>query len=476
MRAAAFALALGASLTSLAAMPAAAACRYHLEIEDPGARHVAVTVACDGPGPHRFAAFEGAQRRATKLPRGGPEGRPAGHIEEGGDAWILGAGPARYEIDLEMLAREARGDGPKIYGRSVMTYLGTLLLQPEDDTMPLSVTVAAPEGAGLATALTRRDDAWHLTAIDLRYDAYALLGTFDAATVDLPGPGALVPGAVAGGPANLARLSIAFPDGTRPGWRDAVTDWIRKTGSAVADYWQGFPVDRLLIVPVTAPGSSGVPFGRVMGGGGATMMLRVGSEATTEQLFGSWVLVHEMTHLAAPFVRGRATWFMEGMATYIEPILRSRVGWTRPEALWSEFARDMPRGLDALERESLGRTSFGGVYWGGALFFLLADLDMRRANPDGPGVEHCLRRILLDGGNTTTRRPLRDMLAACDAATGGDTMRRLAARYVDGASPVDLPAIWRQLGVSYQGGRATLDESAPLAAVRRAIALGRTQG
>ena len=41
----------------------------------------------------------------------------------------------------------------------------------------------------------------------------------------------------------------------------------------------------------------------------------------------------------------------------------------------------------------------------------------------------------------------------------------------DSSQTIDLPALWRQLGVSVvEGAAAELDDRAPLAAVRRAIA------
>jgi len=39
----------------------------------------------------------------------------------------------------------------------------------------------------------------------------------------------------------------------------------------------------------------------------------------------------------------------------------------------------------------------------------------------------------------------------------------------DTPSPVDLDALWRELGVWVNDARATLDDAAPLAATRRAI-------
>ncbi len=42
------------------------------------------------------------------------------------------------------------------------------------------------------------------------------------------------------------------------------------------------------------------------------------------------MLTHEFVHLATPTLSKRYAWFMEGAATYVEPIARVRVVFCRP--------------------------------------------------------------------------------------------------------------------------------------------------
>ena len=86
------------------------------------------------------------------------------------------------------------------------------------------------------------------------------------------------------------------------------------------------------LVPVTR--RRGVGYGRTEPGGGATVMVEVGPDIDQRGLFDDWVLIHELVHTGMPFVRGRATWFMEGAATYVEPIVRARAGWKTEEEVW----------------------------------------------------------------------------------------------------------------------------------------------
>lgn len=85
-----------------------------------------------------------------------------------------------------------------------------------------------------------------------------------------------------------------------------------------------------------------------------------------------------------------------------------------------------------------------------------------------PG-EHALRAIVSAGGSIGRDWPVEKVLATGDAGTGTrvlqDLYRQMKAAPVD----VDLADLWRQLGVSMDGGRVSFDESAPLAEIRRAI-------
>ncbi len=65
-------------------------------------------------------------------------------------------------------------------------------------------------------------------------------------------------------------------------------------------------------------------------------------------------------------------------ATYFEPIIRARAGWIDEQAVWDEFMRSMPQGLPAVGRIGLEKgESYRDIYWGGAIYCLLADLEIR---------------------------------------------------------------------------------------------------
>ena len=133
--------------------------------------------------------------------------------------------------------------------------------------------------------------------------------------------------------------------------------------------------------------------------------------------------------------------------------------------------RELPEGLpDPREPGGLdGTRSDGRRYWGGALFCLVADVEIRRRSANRHGLQHALRAILA-AGNMKSSSALGPLLAIGDRAVGVPVLAELYAAMKDRPAPVDLDALWRGLGVR-PGGRRGLefDESAPEAPIRRAI-------
>jgi hypothetical protein len=236
----------------------------------------------------------------------------------------------------------------------------------------------------------------------------------------------------------------------------------------VAAYYGRFPARHtsLLVVPRAGRGVSG---GRAWGHRGAEVRITLGEQATEAELARDWVPVHEMVHLAFPSVPSRHHWIEEGLATYVESIARAQHGQLDTAAVWSELAAGLPKGLPQPGDRGLDHTrTWGRTYWGGALFALLADVEIRRRTENRRGLQDALRAILAVG-NIETSSELPAVLEIGDRATGVPVLGELYARMKDAPSPVDLDALWRDLGVRADGGRVILDDAAPLAATRRAI-------
>ena len=243
---------------------------------------------------------------------------------------------------------------------------------------------------------------------------------------------------------------MAILDGVNEAGRADLFDWVERTAEAESNYWQGFTAKQALVGLVPVTNRRGVGYGRTVSGGGATVMVEVGTDVDRRRLFNDWVLTHELIHTAMPFIRGRGTWFMEGAATYVEPIIRARAGWKTEEEVWHEWVDNMPQGVQAF---SAGMANASGRqnYWGGATFMLMADIGIRRASNGAKGLEDCLAGVLWSGIDGTQRMAVADYAAACDRATGTTAMSSLVDRHFAKAEPVDLAALWKDLGISVVG-------------------------
>ncbi len=265
-----------------------------------------------------------------------------------------------------------------------------------------------------------------------------------------------------------AEISIEYARDSDGPDRAKVLAWVKDAARAVETYYGRFPVAsvELRIVPDSGHGISG---GRTWAHRGAAIRIRVGESATESDFRNDWVLVHEMTHLAFPSVPDAHEWIEEGLATYVESIARAQAGQLSAEAVWAGFVRGMPNGLPQPGDRGLDHThTWGRTYWGGALFCLLADLEIRRRTANRHGLQDALRAIL-DAGNMESSSGLPQLLEIGDRAVGVPVLSELYARMKDKPESTDLDALWQRLGILREGRSVRLVGDAPDAELRRTI-------
>jgi hypothetical protein len=183
-----------------------------------------------------------------------------------------------------------------------------------------------------------------------------------------------------------------------------------------------------------------------------------------------------MVHLALPSLSGHS-WLEEGLAVYVEPIARARAGLQPKEEIWRWMLWGGPRGLDAVREDGFDAArGWAATYWGGAVFCLLADVEIRERTKGKKSLDDALRGIRASGGDVTESWPIESVLQAGDRAATVPVLSELYAKWGGHPVTVDLPDLFRRLGVSSSGGRdgkITYDDKAPLAWVRKGIEGGK---
>ena len=266
-----------------------------------------------------------------------------------------------------------------------------------------------------------------------------------------------------------SEVTVETQGDVTPAFAKLVDRWIRQSADAVMVYYGRFPVPQVFI-RLQTNGEPGVRGGQTFPGDVPLIRIKAGaSTVETDMLKKDWVLVHEMIHLAFPWMDGRHNWMAEGIAVYVESIARVQAGHLKAAQIWGDFVKMMPRGLPKDGEGGYEVTvNWGRTYWGGAIFCLLADIAIRQQTDNRFGLQHALRAI---NAERDFRREwdFAETLAIGDKATGTDVLMRQFETMRKDPAMTDLPALWQSLGVTLTANGVSFDDAAPMAATRRAI-------
>lgn len=422
-----------------------ASCSYEVELHATGT--VDVAASCVASGAVTF--------RAPKLLLRDLHGLPAGKAAR----FAADAGKLSYSVDLAKLSTRGRDiDLAAHLGASFFAPMSNVLLVPEPLTteIPVKVHVSAEPGVGFAAGLTRdkAPDTYQLMAHEIPVATYFAFGKLQQRVLDVNG----------------AQLEVTRLDGELDQSFDDVTQWIQTSANAVRDFYGAFPVPRASLSVLPIPERDAVIFGKVLPESEPGVALLLGQHASRKSLYSDWILVHELFHLGFPSFFEEGKWLDEGLATYYEPVIRVRAGLYTETELWNELEKDMPQGLSAFTEGGLERASdFRGIYWGGAIACLVADVAARKRKLDA-GLEVGLRALREAGGTACEVWSLAEVVGAVDHALGAPTLEPIVRDHAQRGSAFDLKELFAQLGVNRDAqGAVQLSDSAPLAAVRRAI-------
>jgi len=265
-----------------------------------------------------------------------------------------------------------------------------------------------------------------------------------------------------------SKIDVVFDAPVADSLREMVLERVKLSAKAIVNYYRRYPVPEVHI-DVSPHFGRGVSGGHASGWNGARIRLGVGKESTPADFAADWVSTHEMVHLAFPTQEDEHHWIEEGQAVYIEPIARARIGELTPEQIWGDMVRDMPQGQPSKGDKGLDYThTWGRTYWGGAIFCLLADVQIRERTHNQKGLEDALRAVLAEG-NIQSEWPLERAIAMGDKATGVPVLHELYEQMKATPVTVDLDSLWKKLGVKVVNGQVAFDDNAPLAGVRKAI-------
>jgi hypothetical protein len=366
----------------------------------------------------------------------------------------------RYTFALGNAASTIAGvDTALAAGGVIVAPPSTWLLRPVGETATaadslLRFRVAGTRFASGMARSTSAPDFFEASTSDIDAASFAVFGPFREETVR-------------SGTSSL-ELAIA-PSGLEMAPSD-VKAWLERAVLGLADYYGRFPTPRALVVVV--PGTAGETEGETLGDGGPSVVILAARGLTTSRTRDDWVMIHELIHVTLPSLGRRQAWLSEGLATYVEPIVRARAGIVTVQRFWSDLVKGLPQGLPEPGDQGLERThTWGRTYWGGALFCLIADVRIREATHGARSLDDALRSIVATGANVASHWSVDQFLDQGDRGAGVTVLRDLYREMGLAPGTVDLEALWKRLGVRVgPGGSVAFDDRSELASVRRAIA------
>lgn len=462
-----------------AALAPAGEYRYRVSA-GPGAEQLGVEVDLprDAPAPRSWMVDPSLQPYVHDVTlTAGSASRP---VPSGRGGWIVPPCAVgcvlRYRVALGDAAR-ALDDFDLALAQSgvILAPPSSWLLHPQEVCAPYALAVTAAPGEGFVSGLSfahtpGKDDAPAFVdaarpqppSEALRGEISALDSTPYAAFGRLSRVRKVLPGGV---------VDVAFAGG-HPS--PAVDHWIDGALGAIVAYYGRFPIDHAALIVRLGPGD-GIGDGHTMGNGGGTVIVSVGEEVGAAALAGDWLLVHELVHVSSPDML--TPWIEEGLATYLEPVIRIRSGLCTVDDLWRSLVEGLPLGQPEAGDGGLDVTdTWGRRYWGGAMFWFLADVEIRKRTGNTRSLDDALLAVNRAGGNASVRWSVDRVLALADAGAGVEVLGPLRKRLGSAPVRVDLDAIWKSLGVSLARGKMVYDDTAPLAAIRKGISSGRRGG
>lgn len=430
--------------------------RYRVT-SDEALRTLTVSACIRGAAP-AFLSPGIARAGAALLGATGPDDRPLPVVDGRIDLRSLGRDACvRYRLDVDRARSASRFSGR--YGIDVVTSAGAFFWRDLRRTPNNGATVvfALPEGLSAAVPWPRTGEVYRMDASAFRRASFIALGRLNPVEINRHG-------------ARVRAVRLG-PDPWTMNDAELVR-WMETAVDGISTVQGRFPVDDLLIVLAPLAGR-GMGFGMVRRGGGHAVGFQTGRRSTFEDLTGSWVSWHELSHLQLPALPQRDAWLYEGLATYYQEVVAARMGFKSEADAWSALRQGFARGARSRARGPLSEAAegmmqsgaFSRVYWSGTAFALEADLALRAR---GSSLDEALTRASASWRGSTRLWTSDEVCAAWDRSLDGEVLGPLRTRYAAQRAFPEVGPTLSQLGIPQEGAM-ELDDAAELHAVRQSI-------
>lgn len=310
------------------------------------------------------------------------------------------------------------------------------------------VRLVLPPGIAASPVFGEDAEGSYVDERAYRYVGYAAFGALETRAIEVPG--------------GCARVVVPQRSGLASS--PHLEPWARRAALASAMITGVATARDVAITAIPTPGGDAMPVRFGMAGRGTRpSVIALLDDAPGPSLETDWTLVHELAHLAVPYVPSEDAWLSEGLATYHQEVLRARAGMQSAEDAWRAIDDGLARGA----RDGTGRSlrdeardmrtthAYTRVYWGGAALALLVDVALRTSA--GTSLDERLARL---GDRRDTTMDADALLAAIDDERG--IVRDVVARWLDAPEFPDTREAYAALGLSRDAAGRLLFAASPL--------------
>ena len=226
-------------------------------------------------------------------------------------------------------------------------------------------------------------------------------------------------------PAAQADLVWHWEDRFNAAEKKKLTEWITETAAGVEELAAPYPFDVHIHFYRTSS-SKPVTWANTIRSRRQGVNFHVNPRFSAEELLADWTASHELSHLLIPYLGRRHSWFAEGFASYMQYQVMHTLGVITPEQMQARYRERIDRAERRYDMRDMpfveaaptlrARRQYPTMYWGGAVYFLRVDQELRERGHSVPAVIRefvkCCR---------TRTRGLEALVAELDRLSGGST-------------------------------------------------------